>query len=304
MESLHDSFAPVGAFPSDSPNPLRPYHRDSSISLPFPTSNPSGQSPPRRPGGGSSFSDILPDIDYADYISSDSPSFADMAKRLLDQSIWNYTSVALAHPFEVAKVVLQCYDAGAPKNVDADKSPIERRSPEYVYSDDSESESDAPSYFSPTSPEETPTRRKRRPGYSSRSQSSAHSQSQPQSSTIVLANPDSVLEVIGHIWQNEGVFGVWKGTNSTFVHGILLKTIETWTRGFLSAILNIPDPTLLSSSFGPRALGGPSVLDSSSPFASMSVVVIAAGVAGVLLFPIDIVRTRYVVSCFDKQMLI
>ena len=42
-----------------------------------------------------------------------SPGVADMAKRLVDQAIWNYTSVVMAQPFEVAKVVLQCHAAGA-----------------------------------------------------------------------------------------------------------------------------------------------------------------------------------------------
>lgn len=39
-----------------------------------------------------------------------------MTKRLVDQAIWNYTSVLLAQPFEVAKIVLQCRqaDGGVP----------------------------------------------------------------------------------------------------------------------------------------------------------------------------------------------
>jgi fusion and transport protein UGO1 len=87
---------------------------------------------------------------------------------------------------------------------------------------------------------------------------------------------------------------LWKGTNSTFIYGILLKTIETWTRSCLSAILNIPDPAYLSSSTALRSLSGPSVLDSPSPLTSITVVVLAAGIAGFILAPIDIVRTRYV----------
>lgn len=34
---------------------------------------------------------------------------ADVTKRFVDQAIWNYTSVLLAQPFEVAKIVLQCH---------------------------------------------------------------------------------------------------------------------------------------------------------------------------------------------------
>ena len=83
---------------------------------------------------------------------------------------------------------------------------------------------------------------------------------------------------------------MWKGTNSTFIYGILLKTIETWTRSFLSALLNIPDPTLGVV----RSISGPNILDSPSPITSISVVVISAGIAGFILSPIDIIRTRFV----------
>ena len=34
-----------------------------------------------------------------------------MAKKLVDQAIWNYTTVLLAQPLEVAKTVLQVYQA-------------------------------------------------------------------------------------------------------------------------------------------------------------------------------------------------
>jgi hypothetical protein len=65
-------------------------------------------------------------------------------------------------------------------------------------------------------------------------------------SKLVLSHPDSVLEVISQIWGKEGVFGVWKGTNSTFVYGVLLRTIETWLRSCFSALLDLSDPACSS----------------------------------------------------------
>lgn len=98
----------------DAPNPLRPYYIPPSIG-----------SPPDQPqaGGGagvgrSSFPaaarELFNDIDYESYIPErrdGGGGAADMAKRLVDQAIWNYTSVLLAQPFEVAKIVLQCHQA-------------------------------------------------------------------------------------------------------------------------------------------------------------------------------------------------
>lgn len=58
------------------------------------------------------FRDLLSDLDYGDYLPEASPSVADMAKKLVDRTIYSYTSTVMAQPFEVAKVVLQCYDSG------------------------------------------------------------------------------------------------------------------------------------------------------------------------------------------------
>lgn len=68
----------------------------------------------------------------------------------------------------------------------------------------------------------------------------------------------------------------------------------------LAALLNLPDPGLLSEAGG--GVGGLDILDSPAPFASLGIVVAAAGVAGLLLAPLDIVRTRYVSSsCLKKS---
>ncbi len=88
------------------------------------------------------------------------------------------------------------------------------------------------------------------------------------------------------------MWGVWKGANATFVYSVLLKTIESWTRSLLAALLNAPDPSLL-----PRVgVGGVNVADSPSPLTSLGIAVAAAGIAGVLLVPLDIIRTRYAFS--------
>jgi fusion and transport protein UGO1 len=105
----------------DAPNPLRPYYIPPSIGLPAdgpPTSNSNGTSSRNPPLGSksdfrTSARDIFSDLDYETYLPErDGSSVAEIAKRLLDQAIWNYTSVLLAQPFEVAKIVLQCNLAG------------------------------------------------------------------------------------------------------------------------------------------------------------------------------------------------
>ncbi len=93
-------------------NPLRPYYIPPTIGEP-PDPGPSA-------GGSSSFSsgnaagkyaskapDIFPALDYKDYISDSSPSALHSVKALADELLWQYTSVLMAQPFEVAKTLLQ-----------------------------------------------------------------------------------------------------------------------------------------------------------------------------------------------------
>lgn len=116
----HHSLSPLMATSRDQPNPLRPYYIPPSIGLPSdpvpnaaPRASPSAKpsaSPP-KPSFGSQARDILSDLDYGVDLSlgDGSPTVAEMAKKLLDQAVWNYTSVLFAQPFEVAKTVLQLH---------------------------------------------------------------------------------------------------------------------------------------------------------------------------------------------------
>jgi fusion and transport protein UGO1 len=322
----------------DAPNPLRPYYIPPSIGIPqdAPNSTSSGgRIPASSMRGGTDFRssarDIFSDIDYETYLPErDGNSVADMAKRLVDQAIWNYTSVLLAQPFEVAKIVLQCNLAGnsAPLQLGAGSGDFSRRANEGYFDgrhhdvcgihlipleasilrheiqeldSDEESEDDAPSYFTPTAPFETPSsphrlRRHKPPSRSLSATPTPSTRGAPSSYSsqhlIRLQKNDSLMEVLSQLWSKEGAWGIWKGTNSTFVYNVLLKTIETWTRSLLSALLNLPDPALLS--IGPSTTpGGLSILDSPNPMAGIAVAVAAAGIAGLVLAPIDMIRTRY-----------
>jgi fusion and transport protein UGO1 len=100
----------------DAPNPLRPYYIPPSIGLPVDvpqnqTTAPASFRASTKPSLGSQARDILSDLDYDSYFPDTSPTVAGHAKRLLDQALWNYTSVLLAQPFEVAKTILQIHEA-------------------------------------------------------------------------------------------------------------------------------------------------------------------------------------------------
>ncbi|KAL1628504.1 hypothetical protein SLS56_005849 [Neofusicoccum ribis] len=258
----HHSLSPLMATSRDQPNPLRPYYIPPSIGLPSdpvpnaaPRASPSAKpsaSPP-KPSFGSQARDILSDLDYGVDLSlgDGSPTVAEMAKKLLDQAVWNYTSVLFAQPFEVAKTVLQLH---SPAQSDEQRNQLD--------------------------PEDARRR--------------AAAAARARYDELDLKRSDSLLEVLSQLWTKEGAWGVWKGTNSTFVYNFLLKTIETWMRSLLSALLNVPDPGLLGG-YGVGG-GGLDVVDSPNPMTSLAVAVAAAGITGLVLAPLDMVRTRLLVT--------
>ncbi|KAL6704405.1 hypothetical protein ACN47E_008257 [Coniothyrium glycines] len=316
----------------DAPNPLRPYYIPPSIGLPpdAPQNQTSSASPPAyrsrssKTSLGSQARDILSDLDYDSYFQDTSPTVAGHAKKLLDQALWNYTSVLLAQPFEVAKTILQIREAkdqlpGLIK--DADNRRRHNRPESFASGkfedyplDEEDSDEDSPGYFTSTAPRSHSRGAPRSP-YSPYSPSASRSQSPPKrqrhaysrsrSSTptrapatavrkLDLKRSDSVLEVIAQLWQRESLWGVWKGTNCTFIYNFLLKTTEGWFRSLISAVLNVPDPGLLAS--GGTGIGGLDIIDSPSPLTSLGVAVAATAIAATLLAPLDLVRTRLIAT--------
>ncbi|KAF2827138.1 mitochondrial carrier, partial [Ophiobolus disseminans] len=311
----------------DAPNPLRPYYIPPSIGLPPDT--PQNQSSPApyssrslsKPSLGSQARDILSDLDYDSYFPETSPTVAGHAKRLLDQALWNYTSVLLAQPFEVAKTILQIHEAsGQLPDLSRLKTeewggrsrPDSFHSGKYVdYPSEEESDEDSPGYFTSTAPRNaqpayspgasqslSPNKRSQSRRSRSRSETPTRAPPTPHRK-LDLKRPDSLLEVIAQLWQKESAWGVWKGTNVTFIYNFLLKTTESWFRSAICAIINIPDPGLVGSTAS--GIGGLDIIDSPSPLTSLAVAVAATAIAATILAPLDLIRTRLIVTPISSQ---
>ncbi|EQL00109.1 Mitochondrial carrier domain protein [Ophiocordyceps sinensis CO18] len=269
-------------------NPLRPYHKP-------PTMGDGNAAPTAGLAR-----HVFADIDYKDYIGES--SMGQTMKELVDELMWKYASVLMAQPFEVAKTILQAKDQG---DNAASAPPMKTharwgqtsssRGISAHDNQDSDSEGDEMSYFTSTAPE-TPTPSSR--GRAARARHAASPTPSPQRRKqavtpehyLQLGRPDSVLEVIGQLWQKDGVWGVWKGSNATFLYTVLKSLLENWSRSFLSAILNVPD------------LGVKEDIDrlvdiaSPYPWASLFVAGTAAVATGLLLSPLDLVRTRLIMT--------
>jgi len=254
---------------------------------------------------------MLSDLNYNDILGESASTTSKSLRSLADQALWKYSSVFMAQPFEVAKMVLQVKMGSSNVPSAKQKERYQRRSlgaygsdrgyGDYRSADEEEEEDDdddEPSYFTSTAPTPSHRRDYTSQSESGRSRSNASRTSHAASTRppkpvykLELRKADALLEVLGQSWAREGAWGVWKGTNVTFLYSLLLKTIETWTRSMFSALLNLPDPGIAKSVHG--SVGGMDILDSPAPLASLGIAVVAAGVAGLLLAPVDIVRTRY-----------
>ncbi|POS84864.1 hypothetical protein EPUL_002985 [Erysiphe pulchra] len=285
----------------DSHNPLRPYYKPPSIGISenvrgTTTFGTYGLGPKNSSASSyaSSARNIFSEIDYNDYLSETSPSMYDSFKKQADELLYRYITVLLAQPFDVAKTILQVKFQGPdegtyPFHGISNSPQVDIK--ESYQSDDSDLEE--PTYFTSSTIHSRSERiRRERQMYTSPPllplPSPTPKEKQTPSYQLRLKTSDSILEVLGEEWVKEGTRGIWKASNITFVYGILLETFEKWTQGFISAILNVPEPGLSSG------LGMTTEIPVS--WLSLSVSVASAVISSVILAPLDLIRTKLIMT--------
>ncbi|KAL4923731.1 mitofusin complex protein UGO1 [Aspergillus undulatus] len=290
----------------DGPNPLRPYYIPPSIGL---DQDASFSSPPNASSAqvfGNTARDLLPDIDYSEYLDS-SPSVSGWVRDAFDTAIKRYTSVLMSQPFDVAKTILQSYvvpdDSAAGQFPKGDSQRSGRGSRNGLYDDmgsdeDEEgdlSSDDESSYFTSAAPAVSSPDSSRRP--SSRRRITDRSGYIPSSSSsesisqhaLALKNPSSLMEVLSQLWTTSGPTSPWKATNATFVYSLLLPTLNTFIRSLLSAIVGLPEDDITPSMAS-------DILTSTSPLVALVLSFISSSLSAMLLSPIDTARTYLILT--------
>jgi len=271
------------------PNPLRPYYVPASIgresqAIPNATS--------AKPTASSAFS--FPDLDYSEYIPDASPSVTGQVKGLLEKALWKYTSVAIAQPFEVAKLILQTRVAQEQDADDAFRGQDDAHKAHDFEDDDDED--DEPNYFSSSaafgeSTNRSPTRgRKGRPAREDAHQRAA----QTSPDTLSMKNPHSILDALSALSSDSGGLAIWKGTNSTFIYTVLLRTFETFFRSFLAAVFGVADNDISPSLA--TGISDATILGSVSPAATVLIATTATALSALILAPVDAARTRLILT--------
>ncbi|PPJ54683.1 hypothetical protein CBER1_05981 [Cercospora berteroae] len=313
---------------SREPNPLRPYYIPPSIG-PGPSVSTSQAANATRPGtttasrpdaSFSSARDLFPDLD----ISSTTSEAWSHTRSLFDTLAWRYTSVLLAQPFDVAKTILQ---VSLPQSQEVVTSQKKRTAQSTGYArssrgrggnpyetetdegEDSDRSDDIPDYFSATAPRSrSPRRRKRTPPSEDLSPTPRpRNRTQPGAAddvVIRVKKPESVMQAVSALYNTSGAVGLWRANNTTFLYSILLRTTDSFIRSLLLAILGLPDiagpdqgglgPGLnLSAGVG---FSGIDLSDSPNPVGSLFVIGLASCLTGLLLAPLDLVRTKLIVT--------
>lgn len=317
-----DRFHPLST--SREPNPLRPYYIPPSINHAPNASSSQIPHAARPTTSSSSFStsarDLLPELDI-DLKSTTSEAWQ-QTRSLLDTLVWRYSSVLLAQPFDVSKTLLQ---VALPPGDTASATAKKRRiSPRQSYSngraaspydltsdsDLSDRESDdIPDYFTSAAPRSrSPRKRRRTPPTTSLSPTPTpkdRREHDPDSTyKLRLKSASSITQTISALYNTSGAVGLWRATNCTFIYTILSRTTDSFLRSLLLALVGLPEiigpdgsglaPALTVP--GAAGFSGLDVSQSPNPVGSLVVIGIASCLTGLLLAPLDLVRTRLIVA--------
>jgi fusion and transport protein UGO1 len=280
----------------------------------------------------SNATDLLPDLDL-DFRSSAGEAWTN-TRALLDTLAWRYASCLMAQPFDVAKTILQVslppnvIAASTPRKRKTSSRQSSRkgegsRRRDRAYDSFSETDEelesnsqasdddDVPNYFTSNAPRSrSPRKRRRTPPSASPSpdptptpsRNSRSRRDDPEAEyKLMLKRGDSVMHAISVLYETSGAVGLWRATNCTFLYSILLRTTDSFLRSLLLALFGLPDLAGpenggMTPGIASAGMSGLDLSDSPSPIASLVVVGLASCLSGLLLSPLDLVRTRLIVS--------
>ncbi|BFZ55204.1 hypothetical protein PYCC9005_002244 [Savitreella phatthalungensis] len=248
----------------ESINPHRPYY------VPRPNPSVSFGNPTSTSGALSGASPIIDES----AITSEGFSL-EVVTALVQQYATEYFGVAVAQPFENAKLLLQVAEAprlSGDLESQTTTAAGKTTADENHQADEDEDDDEDPDYFSEKQVQ-TEIRTTDRSGYVV---------SNPRDSATIPSwhfIPTSITQTISEIYNRDGLSGPFRATPAAFFHHILREAIESWLSGALSALGGLPDPTIALDPYDGVSLG---------------IAVLSTCTTALLLSPIDCYRVRSV----------
>lgn len=220
---------------------------------------------------------VYSDLEIGEYF--DFNNITELIKSLVNSFIQSYIRSLVTQPFEVARLLLQVADFS---NVGVKTKKIDERTVDDDNDDDDDDEEI--DYFQPKDQEDglihtrtsTPSTRKPKPTKPVKNSEEKTKLIQPVSL--------HTLDIMSSLLNNEGIRGLWRANNATFIFNALSVTLEAWFTGFLSPFLQIPDPFFVDAIHSP------------DPTTTLILSISASVITSLLLAPLDVIRTKLIVS--------
>ncbi|CEP63720.1 mitofusin complex protein UGO1 LALA0_S09e00980g [Lachancea lanzarotensis] len=213
-------------------------------------------------------------------------SWKSVGSSLLEQFLRLYFRHLVQQPFEVSRLLLQVSEFRFTKATDNTKISLEMSENNENTEDGASAEvagdiEEEIEYFPQTFPDDEPN-------WSEAPANSIahanHDHSSPSLTKQIQPNSLHTMDVLNSIMEEEGTRGLWRANNTTFIYNFLSVTLDAWFTGLISPFLQIPDPYFID------------IVHSTDPRKSIALTVCASVFTGLILLPLDLIRTRLTVT--------
>ncbi len=106
----------------------------------------------------------------------------------------------------------------------------------------------------------------------------------PSSEYAILPLSLHGIDILSAVLAKEGIRGIWRALNTTFIQNVLSSTLEAWLSGFLSPFFSIPDPYFIDAAHSPE------------PGTTLCVSLAVSVLTSLAMVPLDLIRTRMIVT--------
>lgn len=219
----------------------------------------------------------IADMEWLDFLNL--KAWKRIFGQLFDQFFRKYFRHLVQQPFEVARCLLQVGDFGQLDALEV-PAPVELR--------DEEDDNEEIDFFPKANDQELLPNLEE--DELERSLINNPDKYSPTAGNEMLIRPQSkhTIDIINSVMDNEGMKGLWKANNTTFIYNFLSLTLDAWFTGLISPFLGVPDPYFMD------------IIHSPDVKSSIILTLTASTLTKLILLPLDIIRTRFMVTSLRK----
>ncbi|SCU94263.1 LADA_0G07536g1_1 [Lachancea dasiensis] len=218
-------------------------------------------------------------------------SWKSIGTNLLEQFLRRYVRHLVQQPFEVSRLLLQVSEFEFAKPNDQSKISLEledtaiNKTSGHGFEHDEEEDADeAIEFFPKAHLDEGPNWSDSPHLPLKHTDHGEHDHTSPTLTKKIQPDSLHTMDVLNAIMEEEGSRGLWRANNTTFIYNFLSVTLDAWFTGLLSPFLQIPDPYFID------------IVHSSDPRKSIFLTIGASVFAGLVLLPVDLIRTRLTIT--------